>query len=541
MYRKFLAALFGDVQDKYILLWFYDGDKLKESFWFASTKAAADFLDKVKERHVNAYMGVGLSPKDYGKNQRCLKKDVAGIGGLWLDIDYKCAEHKKPNLPGSKDEAYKLFDDRFMPSAVVNSGHGLQAWWIFREPWLFDSVTERADAEQLSRRFNYYFKAEAAKHGWDVDSTFNLDRVMRVPGTTNYKSKPVPVELISLNDVRYNPSEFESWLPELSKEQQSLSEPSKLKFELAADLEPPFDKFNTASEIEPNFGLSWEKKRKDFQDQSASSYDLSLARFAYMFGWSDQEVVSLLVAFRRKHKEDLKLRMDYYERTLTIAKKNIKKQQASELIDNYVDAQDLDAAGTIDPNQKESILQALSARFDVRLVQIIKFVADPPIYKLKTVRGDVTLGEVDNLIGQAKLRTHIAAVTGKFMPRFKADKWDNVAQALLDCCYDVEIGDEATEIGEVKSWLMQYLDAKQPMDSEDINDAAMHQLPVKYHGSVAIFGSDFRKWLRTTQQEKVTSKRMGLLLRGIGCMPEKMTAEIDGKITTRSIWILKGE
>ena len=465
MYREFLSALFSDILNKYILLWFYDGEKLKESYWFKSAGDAADFLDKHLPGHkVNVYVGVGLSGQDYGSDHRCLKKDIVGIGGLWLDIDFKDPVHKKTNLPADAVEAYKLFDELpvgCQPSAVIESGHGLQAWWIFREVWLFDDTTERADAEQLAKRFNYYFKDQAKALGWDIDSTFDLARVMRVPGTTNYKGDPVPVKLLNINESRFNPSEFEEWLPELPKDQADTPGAPLPQFELSADLQPPFDKFEAACEIEPRFKLSFDKQRKDFQDQSASTYDMSLARFACMFGWSDQEIVSLLVAFRRKHKEDPTklLRVDYYQRTLIAAKKANNKQQASELLDTYTDSQEIDSKGITDPNQKEAILQALSARFDVRLIQIIKFMADPPTYKLKTSRGNITLGEVGELIGQGKLRTHIAAATGKLLPRFKPEQWDNIAQALLDCCMEVDVGEEATEEGAINSWLEAYLEA----------------------------------------------------------------------------------
>ena len=541
MYKQFLVDLWETKGDGYILLWAYDGDRLKESFWFKTADAAAAFLDKYASRRVNFYVGVGLSPKDYGRHQRCLKKDIVGIAGLFLDLDIRAPEHQKTNLPENHDEAMQLLNAIPQePTYIINSGHGMQAWWLFKEVWMFDSPTERADAEQLEKRLIYYFKAKAKERGWDVDSVFNLDRVLRIPGTTNYKGRPVPVEVLRRTDARYNPSDFE-FLPELADDTTASDLAGAPQLELRGDAEPPFDKFQLLIELEPKFKLSWEKDRKDFQDQSASSYDMSLAKFATMYGWTPQEITNLLIAFRRKHGEDLKLRQDYYQRTLAAARRSMEQHQAQERIEMHVDSQLPEETGTIDPNTKEAILQSLSALFGVRLLQIIKFVADPPIYKLKTNRGDITLGEVDNLIGQSKLRTKIAAATGKYLPKFKEAKWDKIAQALLDCCMEVEIGDEATESGEIRDWLSQYLDAKPPLDSESLDEALLHQQPVRYKGRVAIFGTDFRKWLRTAQQEKVTAKRMGMLMRSIGCEPSKITTEQAGKITSRSVWFLRDD
>ena len=546
MHRAFLEALWGGIDDGFILIWIYDGDKRKESFWFQDWESAAAKVEQIKdEPRVNCYMGVGLSPQDYGSNRRCLKKDIAGIAGLWLDIDIKSPEHRKPNLPETIQEAESLLEALpvFMqPSIVLNSGHGLQAWWLFNETWTFDSATERADAEQLERRFIGFFKQRAQLRGWDVDSVYNLDRVLRVPGTTNNKGEPVPVVTLEQNDRRYSPSDFEAWLPELVPELAAPATPgtkeSKGAIALDAQANPPFDRFNAMCDMEPKFRLSWEKQRKDLADQSASSYDLSLARFAYMYGWTDQEVANLLIAFRRKHGDELKLRQDYYQRTLGVAKRGLEKQRAQDVIDGYVESQNPDEHTKIESNEKEAIMQSLSALFDVTIIQIIKFVADPPIYKLKTSRGDITLGEVANLIGQPALRTHLAAATGKYLPRFKAERWDNIAQALLDCCYEVTIGDEATEAGEMRSWLIQYLDSKPPYAESETSEAILNQAPVHYKGRLALFGSDLRRWLRTAQQEKITAKRMGLMLRAVGCEPDKIPIDADGRRSSRSVWFL---
>ena len=45
-----------------------------------------------------------------------------------------------------------------------------------------------------------------------------------------------------------------------------------------------------------------------------------MATMAMQAGWSDQEVVNLLICWRRKHDHDLKLRENYYVVTLEKAK-----------------------------------------------------------------------------------------------------------------------------------------------------------------------------------------------------------------------------
>jgi energy-coupling factor transporter ATP-binding protein EcfA2 len=99
--------------------------------------------------------------------------------------------------------------------AVIGSGHGFQVWWLFREPWILESVEERERAAALLRRFQATMRAHAAIRGWVIDSTYDLARVLRPPGTINRKPGllPIPVTLERIEpDRRYDPIDFEPYL-----------------------------------------------------------------------------------------------------------------------------------------------------------------------------------------------------------------------------------------------------------------------------------------------------------------------------------------
>jgi hypothetical protein len=68
-----------------------------------------------------------------------------------------------------------------------SSGYGIHGYWLFREPWRFEDDAERHRAAHLLRRFQSTIIAAGKLHGWDLDSTFNLAQVLRVPGTCNRK------------------------------------------------------------------------------------------------------------------------------------------------------------------------------------------------------------------------------------------------------------------------------------------------------------------------------------------------------------------
>jgi hypothetical protein len=67
----------------YILIWVRQG---KSSHWFRDLSAAADFVQKVGV-DTDVYVGVGLSPRDCGRANRCISDEVAGLAGFWFDFD----------------------------------------------------------------------------------------------------------------------------------------------------------------------------------------------------------------------------------------------------------------------------------------------------------------------------------------------------------------------------------------------------------------------------------------------------------------------
>ena len=53
----------------------------------------------------------------------------------WLDVDVAGPQHAVENLPPTRAAAYQLIGDYPMPpSAIVDTGNGLQAWWFLAEP-----------------------------------------------------------------------------------------------------------------------------------------------------------------------------------------------------------------------------------------------------------------------------------------------------------------------------------------------------------------------------------------------------------------------
>jgi hypothetical protein len=338
MTNSFLNILFeGKRPNDNVLIWIKDKSKGGTSYWFRNLMEAETFA-VAQANKFDVYYGIGLASRTYGRRQRVKSDDVTGLSCLWIEVDYKTgstAIHKKEERLPTKQEALTLINEiPFRPSLIVHSGNGFHVYWLLNDVWQFADVAERERAKRLVERWQRHFKALAEKHGWTNDSTFDLARVYRVAGTKNHKTpKPKMVEIIEENEERYTVEQIEGFLNSLPEAEQSSArcaeEKSQIKH-LAVEggvlaLDPNADihtnKFEMLCEIEPKFKLTWEKKRNDLNDQSPSSYDMALANHSALAGWDAQEITNLIIAFRRKHGHDLKLRHDYYAMTIAKARK----------------------------------------------------------------------------------------------------------------------------------------------------------------------------------------------------------------------------
>jgi hypothetical protein len=306
--------------------------------------------------------------------------------------------------------------------------------------------------------------------------------------------------------------------------------------------QPPFDKFEALRCNEARFARSWDHQRPDLKDQSQSAYDQSLANFAALAAWSDQEIVDLIIANRRKHGASLKLRHDYYQRTIAHARRAAAPFLLDQKIAGLVEA---DAAEAVSPEEpapsdpaakQRALLEMLSARFRVPIHRIVKYTGEPSQYRLETGCGDVQLGGVAGLITQSKLRLSVADATGRYLPHFDSEVWPMIAQALLDACEAVDRGEDATMRGALSEWLRCYLGEKSIHPT--LAEADEGREPFAAGDAVYIFSGDLKRWLQMRQNERVTQGKLTADLRAFGAEPEILKAVIHGRATSRSVWKL---
>ena len=139
------------------------------------------------------------------------------------------APHKTRHpLPPTEDAARSLLDTApYKPSLIVHSGHGLQVYWLFKEPASFDTRDDREAFSRLCRGWQQLFQQTGRDQGWHVDSTADLARVLRIPGTYNLKTEEArEITVRQVDDFRYDPSDFKDFAESDASPAPRISAPS---------------------------------------------------------------------------------------------------------------------------------------------------------------------------------------------------------------------------------------------------------------------------------------------------------------------------
>ena len=171
---------------------------------------------------------------------------VAGLVGLGADIDLKSDAHPKGARPMTIEQALSILPAELPPTIIIETGNGVQCWWLFKETWIFTDDAERQRAAALSACWQTLLKYNSQRNGWAFERLSDLARVLRVPGTQNLKdaANPKNVTTQSLTNHRYNPSDFSTYLDDLAipdedekaRAAKSLTEGSGEKHSLSTSL-----------------------------------------------------------------------------------------------------------------------------------------------------------------------------------------------------------------------------------------------------------------------------------------------------------------
>ncbi|HZT28782.1 MAG TPA: phage/plasmid primase, P4 family [Bryobacteraceae bacterium] len=213
--RQFLERVHGPEPTGWLILWTRQ-DKATRAFNLGEEGALDQAVEYCAARAstFDVYAAVGLQHERPANSSRGAEAGVSVLPGLWADVDIAGAAHKAEALPPTEQDARSLIDTAVLePSLVVHSGFGLQPYWLFREPYQIESEDERKQLKSLSTRFQLNLRLRANVRGWTMDSTADLCRVLRVPGTFNHKvDGDIRMVTAEYADHAYNLADFEDLL-----------------------------------------------------------------------------------------------------------------------------------------------------------------------------------------------------------------------------------------------------------------------------------------------------------------------------------------
>jgi hypothetical protein len=563
----FLTALWQHKpEEMYILIW---TGQDKRSYWFQDVAAAGDFAGSDACRNKCVFVGIGLSRTDNGPNRRCTSVEIACICGIWADFDLKCDAHKNKALPAAVAEAEAILPQYMPPTITVATGNGVHAWWLLKEPLVFETEEERRHASSVVNRWHTMLRFDCAARGWAYDRLSDFARVARVAGTRNMKdaANPKDVRVLSADESRrYNLSDFEEFLddaviPDTKPEEQAREKlrdrinGAPLSIDLSARI--PRDVLDGWMSHDARFRNTWERRRHDLKDSSQSGYDLALADFGVEAGLPEQQIVDLIVHHRAIHGQMQRTRLDYYQRTIAKAlsqsSNTARPAQATELAAATPTGGEPAPAGTTDQpagaaaefpakqlspeRARAKLCGEISAEIGIP-IQITKFVRitgkDPSFRMELADDSKIDFSHTGKFVDQDAVRLALAGQKKWLMAPIKSAKWREIAQKMLDACFDEEGPIEAQWEDGTRATVAKYLEHSSFI--EDISSAHpdYRTKPIVIGGRIAINTTDLRAWIFKTTGDNHSVQRLASNLSAMGAEPKRVAS----KHYDQSRWIL---
>lgn len=221
--KDYFQIIFGPDFPGFISIW---EKQTKNSKFYDNTEldAMRQYLKKTSKTK-DVYFGCGLL-SDKQLKGRGKYQDILGLPGFWMDLDIQSDVHKSNFYPTTIKESYKILKEfPLAPTIIISSGYGLHVLWLFDKLWIFLNEDERKQASVLSGKFQDSIIAIFKKHGYTLDKTADLTRVLRIHGTLNHKKEPaVLVRRLKTKDDqmrRYTLEEIENAIEEFKPKLKS--------------------------------------------------------------------------------------------------------------------------------------------------------------------------------------------------------------------------------------------------------------------------------------------------------------------------------
>lgn len=187
--RDFLQMLYGKCTEGCITITTLP-DSRNEHISVTELDKAAERI-KVLGTSANTYYCVALRQEGLPSSVRGGIGQIHTVVCMVADVDVLGSAHKENALPKTEEEAIDFVNSlKLKPSIIVRSGNGVHAIWLLDEPFVIRNENEREQIRELSAGFGMYVIAEGRKKGWKLDNVQDIPRMLRAPGSLNFKSGP---------------------------------------------------------------------------------------------------------------------------------------------------------------------------------------------------------------------------------------------------------------------------------------------------------------------------------------------------------------
>ncbi len=253
----------------------------------------------------NVYYGVNPTNKDafQGRkvlgDERATLSEISAVNTLFAEFDAKEYGDIKADLEGAKQKALAHIKALpLSPSMLIDSGGGYHVYHFLQHPFFIKDDVERLF---IAGKLKTWVKKIGGSKGVN-----DLTRILRVPGTKNYKPEyphPLPVKLVELDATRLYA--LEELVPDVPATSSAASSPSST----SDDALTPYMRHvqNKINKDEHFRGLwngnksFWEGVDKRYPSQSEA--DQALANRLTFIAKGDQDIAKELFKLSQLYRE----------------------------------------------------------------------------------------------------------------------------------------------------------------------------------------------------------------------------------------------
>lgn len=234
----------------------------RRSYWYATDRPLAPPEEATTNWYISVHPSTMIPPANaHGEIKdppfvRAQKRYIAALNCLYGEFDAKAYGSKQAILDHIAGATWPT------PSVVVDSGGGIHGYWLLTEPWVLDSDDARQAAELIQRAWvQQVIGADESVH--------DLTRILRVPGTRNFKyDPPPPVQFLACDLTRqYTLQALTAHIPPMHEAAPRLrGEPSRRSRSIEA--------YNAATDIGAlleRYGYRWQGTRRMISPDSGSA------------------------------------------------------------------------------------------------------------------------------------------------------------------------------------------------------------------------------------------------------------------------------